>query len=185
MASTKLANCMWCETPVRADVKLCPECGLESPVLKAETVMAAASPKRRIGSRGIALAVAAVPLMLSAAYAAGLKTVVVGAAPAAVTVSTAAPAALTDPLQRAVWTDGVKSVQTALNDPHYNQFSDRFVSVSDGRIVSFCGSMPNSDMGQQRFISIFGQRYSTVLEGSDGSFDVLWNRVCANPVKSA
>ncbi|MCB8877581.1 hypothetical protein [Acidisoma silvae] len=179
----KVANCVWCETVVRADAKVCPECGLESPVLKVETVSQPAR-NRRIGGRGIALAVLVVPLMLSAAYAARLNTGT-GSKAAADALSMSAPATVTDPLQRAVWTDGVKSVQTALNNPNFDQFSGSFVHASAGRVVAFCGSLPSSNLGQQRFVSIFGQRYSTVLEGNDGSFDVLWNRVCGSTSQQA
>jgi hypothetical protein len=95
-----------------------------------------------------------------------------------------------DSLQRSVWSDGEKSVQVALRDPNFVKFDASFVSVSEGRIVSFCGALPGTAgyggaMGAQRFISIFGQRYSTVMEDGDTSFDVLWTRVCASPVKAA
>lgn len=186
MASAKTSNCVWCETTIRADVKFCPECGLESPVLTERTVAPVVRRQSKIGARGIAMALIAVPLMLSAAYAARLNSDG-GSVKAATFQADAAtpPAAVTDPLQRSVWSSGVKSVQIALNDPQFGQFGNSFVSISDGRIVSFCGTVPSSSMGQQRFISIFGQRYSTVMEGTDGSFDVLWNRVCASPVSRA
>ncbi|MCB8881785.1 hypothetical protein ACELLULO517_16170 [Acidisoma cellulosilytica] len=185
MATAKISNCVWCETSVRADAKFCLECGLESPVLKVEAAAQGMRRKRKIGGRGLALAVVAVPLMLSAAYAARVSNVGDAITAPAAKLAAAAPATLADPLQRSVWTDGVKSVQTALNSPNFEQFANSFVSVSDGRVVSFCGAVPSSNLGQQRFVSVFGQRYSTVLEGNDSSFDVLWNRVCANPVKQA
>jgi hypothetical protein len=194
MLSAAIANCVWCETEVKASVRMCPECGLENPVLKAEAPAVAAGGGRKRRGRRFLLAFVAVPLMLSAAYAAQVQGVTsslavpfLAAAPATVT----APApGLTDPLQRSVWSDGVKSVRMALTDPNFSQFADSFVSVSTGRIVSFCGALPGTaaygdGMGGQRFISIFGQRQSTVLENGDGSFDVLWNRVCASPTQQA
>ena len=194
MLSTAIANCVWCETEVKASVRMCPECGLENPVLKAEVPAKVAGGGRKRRGRRFVLAVIAVPLMLSAAYAAQVHVVASGlVAPflAVQPVLSAAPApTLTDPLQRSVWSDGVKSVQVALNDPNFTQFGDSFVTVSSGRIVSFCGTLPGTaaygdGMGGQRFISIFGQRQSTVLENGEGSFDVLWSRVCASPTQQA
>ena len=100
------------------------------------------------------------------------------------------PPAYADPLERSVWSDGARSVQAALSNPALVHSRSSFVSVSEGGIVSFCGTIPGTDgyggaMGRQRFISVFGQSASTVIEGEDSSFGVLWNRVCATPAKTA
>lgn len=190
MASSGLAQCVWCETDVRVDSKVCPECGLQNPVLKSD----ASDPteeRRRPRSKRMLFGLIAIPFVLSVAYAASGDLLTGGNSPAVVAVAEAEPVVpnFHDSLQRAVWTDGMKSVQAALSNPRFASFDASFISVSEGRIVSFCGSLPGTagyggDAGAQRFISIFGQHYSTVLENGDGSFDVLWQRVCASPVKA-
>jgi len=189
---------LWCETRLRVDSKVCPECGLHSPILQSEGNDRGTAPRRRSRSLGLGLALVVVPLMLSVAYAAHLQAIAesdsgesAAAAVASVTAPAPAPApAFYDGLQRSVWSDGVKSVQAALSNPSFTQFGGSFISVSEGHIVSFCGSLPGTagyggPAGEQRFISIFGQRYATVLETGDGSFDVLWTRVCSTPTKAA
>jgi hypothetical protein len=138
------------------------------------------------------LALVAVPLMLSAAYAAGIghrfplvSERVASAAAIPVANPLQPPLTYTDPLQRSVWISGVKAVQQALAQPSYANFSSSFVHVAAGNVVSFCGEVPNtSGFGSQRFVSVFGQTQSTMLEANDPSFEVLWTRACGQ-VESA
>jgi hypothetical protein len=134
--------------------------------------------------------------MLSAAYAArtGAIPLVSSQAPAAGGISLAtamqAPASYSDPLQRSVWIAGARAVQQALAQPTYSNFSTSYIDVASGHVVSFCGEVAGtsgfaSESGAQRFISVFGQPQATMLEGTDVSFDVLWNRVCARSDTSA
>lgn len=186
------ANCIWCEKSIRADCESCAECGLEKPV----AVPAAAAKARPVGlvSRSgwrFILAITAVPLMLSVAYAAHdhrLPLLAPAAAPAEAAADPGPdmPATeLTDPLQRSVWVDGVRAVRRALHNPRFDDFSASFVETSDGRVVSLCGAVPADGSsvtgeGGERFISVFGQAHSTVIEGWDASFGVLWNRLCSS-----
>jgi hypothetical protein len=132
----------------------------------------------------------ALPLMVSMAYVAnisgfGLSSAASANAMAAkVTESLQPPPAYSDLLRRSVWTDGVKAVQQVLAQPGYTAFATSYINVAAGHVVSFCGQVQGTSgyeygSGAQRFISIFGQVQSTLLEGNDASFDVLWNRVCA------
>ncbi|MBW4023283.1 MAG: hypothetical protein HIU92_09105 [Proteobacteria bacterium] len=89
-----------------------------------------------------------------------------------------------DPLKQAVLTDGMRSVRQALNRPGYAAFSGSFVNEAASNVVTLCGEVAgtsgyNSASGRQRFVSVFGQAAATSLEGTDPSFQVLWNRVCA------
>jgi hypothetical protein len=181
-----VAACLWCETEVKSHTQICPECGLQNPA----GVARGTSKVVRRGWR-LLLAVLAVPLMLSAAYAAH-----VGALPPLVATNATAPEGVqlasttpiptpvfADPLQEAVWHDGLKAVRQALGQPGYAGFQGSFVSVAAGRIVSLCGEVAgtsgyDSATGEERFISVFGQAAATTLEGNDQSFGVLWNRVC-------
>jgi len=101
----------------------------------------------------------------------------------------APPATYSDPLQRAVWVDGVNAVQRALAKPDYTNFGRSYVYVAAGNVVTFCGEVVgtsgyDSASGAQRFVSVFGQTQATMLEGNDPSFQVLWNRVCAQSANS-
>jgi hypothetical protein len=192
-----VAECLWCEAEVKAHRSICPECGLHNPAGKVHT----ASKVVRRGRR-VLLALFAVPLMLSAAYAAHVGVLPLGSVPAGGS-AVASPAgvqladsatvpmpALASPLQQAVWADGVKAVRLALGQPGYVGFQSSFVSVATGNIVSLCGRIPGtsgyaSETGEQRFISVFGQAAATTLEGNDPSFGVLWNRVCAGGTSQA
>jgi hypothetical protein len=184
--------CMWCETTVSSGTINCPECGLHSPAAALKAAPTRGSSKVVHRGRRVALAVIAVPLMLSAAYAerggslplVPLVTAVAVVAP--VVSATQPPAAYSDPLQRSVWISGAKAVQQALAQPGYSTFAGSYVNVAAGHVVSFCGQVANtagndSLSGGQRFISVFGQSQSTTLESNDPSFPVLWNRVCAQP----
>jgi hypothetical protein len=166
--------CMWCETTVSSGTINCPECGLHSPAAALKAAPTRGSSKVVHRGRRVALAVIAVPLMLSAAYAerggslplVPLVTAVAVVAP--VVSATQPPAAYSDPL------------------PGYSTFAGSYVNVAAGHVVSFCGQVANtagndSLSGGQRFISVFGQSQSTTLESNDPSFPVLWNRVCAQP----
>jgi hypothetical protein len=180
--------CLWCEKSLKPGVKVCPECGLQNP---APDLKAASARVARRGWR-VVLALVAVPLMLSATYAAGIshrfplvseQAAIPAAAP--VVDPLLPPAAYTDPLQRSVWINGVKAVQQALAQPSYANFTTSFVHVAAGNVVSFCGEVPNtSGYGSQRFVSVFGQTQATMLEANDPSFEVLWTRVCGQ-VESA
>jgi hypothetical protein len=174
--------CLWCEKSLKPRVTVCPECGLQNPApdLKATSVKVA-----RRGWR-VVLSLVAVPLMLSAAYAAGIShrfplvsEQVATAAPVPVANPLQPPLTYTDPLQRSVWVSGVKAVQQALAEPSYTDFATSFVHVAAGNVVTFCGEVPNtSGYGSQRFVSVFGQTQATMLEANDPSFEVLWTRVC-------
>ena len=145
----------------------------------------------------MSLALLAVPLMLSAAYAAHsgkLPIAGVAAGPSAPALPMIAtlepPPTYADPLQRSVWVDGVKAVRQALAQPSYTAFAGSYVNVAAGHVVSFCGEIAgtsgyDSASGAQRFVSVFGQRQSTMLEGADASFGVLWARVCQPSEASA
>ena len=187
-----LSVCLWCETEVKRGTSVCPECGLHNPIGNQKRLSAGPSGHavRRRGRR-VLLALFAVPLMLSVAYATGIHGLPL-AAPAAsasqvamaTTPQFSAPSAYADPVARSVWIDGVKSVRQALGDPGYGNFTGSYVNVAAGHVVSFCGEIAStsgydSASGAQRFVSVFGQPDATALEGNDSSFDVLWNRVCA------
>ena len=185
-----IVACLWCETELKATTKVCPECGLHSPAsLPAGSKAKQAPAVRR--ERRLVLALAAVPLMLTGAYAAHVSNLPKVLADASSSLRASAPivpqppAIYGDPLQRAVWTDGLKAVRQALAQPtSVDLAGSSFVAVAAGHVVSFCGEVPGtsgyeSSSGARRFISIFGQSYSTVLEGDDASFVVLWTRVCA------
>jgi hypothetical protein len=150
------------------------------------------------------LALLVVPFMFSVAYAArtsgfsftsspsSLSTTNTVAATLAVTTATSLqpPAVYSDPLRRSVWIDGVKSVQEALAQPGYTGFTNSYINVAAGHVVSFCGEVAgtsgyDSDSGAQRFVSIFGQAQATQVESNDPSFDVLWNRACGHGSNSA
>ncbi|WP_419758307.1 hypothetical protein [Acidisoma sp.] len=84
----------------------------------------------------------------------------------------------------------MRAVQHALARPGYTSFSGSYVDVAAGHVVSFCGEVAgtsgyNNASGAQRFISVFGQTQSTILESDDASFDVLWTRVCAQDESAA
>jgi hypothetical protein len=182
--------CLWCETSLRPGTAICPECGLQNPAAEPNAAARASSGKGSRRGRRIALSLIVVPVMLSMAYAAHSSVVSVGspasASVAVVTPSTSLqpPAVYADNLRRSVWMDGVKAVQEVLAQPGYAGFSTSYINVAAGHVVSFCGEVAgtsgyDSGSGAQRFISIFGQAQSTLVEGNDASFDVLWNRVCA------
>jgi hypothetical protein len=187
-----LSACLWCEATVRADAHACPECGLQNPAGKAKATTKVANQGRRA-----LWALFAAPVMLAIAYAAHLGVLPLvsadAAAPAAARLASLAPVptpTFADPLQQAVWTDGVKAVRQALRQPSYNGFQSSFVTVSTGNIVSLCGQVEGtsgyeSPTGEQRFISVFGQTAATTLEDNGMSFDVLWNRVCGQGTSPA
>ena len=174
-----MMQCVWCETEVRADAVLCPECGLQNP---AGTPRGGSTAVRR--GRRVLLAVLAVPLMLSAAYAAHIGTLPLlpsdtSSAGLEKAAAIAAPTE-TDPVREAVWEDGQRAVRMALHQPGFTKFQSSFVYASAGSILTMCGQIPGtvgyaSDTGEERFISVFGQAAGTVLEGTDSSFGVLWN----------
>jgi hypothetical protein len=180
-----VAACLWCETEVKSEARICPECGLHNP---AGAPRVASKVVRR--GRRVLLALLAVPLMLSAAYGAHAALPGVAAqgvsTPAGIQLASVAAIpspVFSDPLQKAVWIDGVKAVRQALGQPGYAGFQGSFVNVAAGQVVSLCGEVAgtsgyNSASGQERFISVFGQAAATTLEGNDMSFGVLWNRVC-------
>ena len=189
------AACLWCETSLKPNSRICPECGLLSPVGDPKP---ASNRRSKAVSRGwhVALALLAVPLMLSVAYAArtgGLSLVAatgVTAAAGPVANPLQPPAVYVDPLQRSVWVDGVKAVQQALVQTRNPRFTESYVNVAAGHVVSFCGEVAGtsgyeSANGAQRFISVFGQTQATILESNDASFGVLWTRVCAQDQTSA
>jgi hypothetical protein len=180
--------CLWCETSLKPGTVICRECGLVSPAGDAK---AAKRGSREAAHRGwlIALVLVAAPLMLSAAYAAGggdltLVSAEIGRpAVAPMANPTHPPAMYSDPLQRSVWIDGVRAVQQVLAQPGYSRFAGSYVEVAAGHVVSFCGEVAGTSgydgaNGARRFISVFGQTQSTMLEGNDTSFEVLWTRVC-------
>jgi hypothetical protein len=180
-----LSACLWCEATVRAEALACPECGLQNPAGQVKT----STKVVRQGRRAL-IGLVVAPVMLVIAYAAHSGVVPLvsanAAAPVASQQASLAPMptpTFTDPLQQAVWTDGVKAVRQALGQPGYAGFQGSFVAVSTGNIVSLCGEVSgtsgyDSPTGAQRFISVFGQAAATTLEGNEMSFDVLWNRVC-------
>jgi hypothetical protein len=189
------AACLWCETSLKPNSRICPECGLLSP---AGDPKPASTRRSKAVSRGwhVALALLAVPLMLSVAYAArtsGLSLVAatgVTAAAGPIANPLQPPAVYVDPLQRSVWVDGVKAVQQALVQTRNPRFTESYVNVAAGHVVSFCGEVAGtsgyeSANGAQRFISVFGQTQATILESNDASFGVLWTRVCAQDQTSA
>ena len=188
MANT---TCLWCHSALKPSALVCPECGLERPdgnYKETKVATTTREPRRRWR---FALAFVVAPLMLSAAYAARVVNIPLvtmantGALPVAPVASALPPpGAYSDPIQRSVWIDGVKAVRLALAEPSYANFSGSYVSVAAGHVVTFCGEVAgtsgyDSETGSQRYISVFGQRQATMLEGSDASFGVLWTRVCS------
>jgi hypothetical protein len=181
-----LSACLWCEATVKADAVSCPDCGLQNPAGKIKTSAKVA----RQGRRAL-IGLLAIPVMFGMAYAAHMGVLPLVSANAAgapgTQVARVAPVpapTFADPLQQAVWTDGVRAVRQALGQPGYGGFQSSVVTVSTGNIVSLCGEVSgtsgyDSPNGEQRFISVFGQAAATTLEGSDPSFGVLWNRVCS------
>ena len=186
---TVIVACLWCETSLKPETATCPECGLQCPVEAAKTTSMRGSRKATRRGWRVALALVVVPLMLSAAYAerSGLTLdPTANASPAAVPASDLVqpPPIYADPLQRAVWINGVMAVRQALAQPAYVNFAGSYIDVAAGHVVSFCGEVAgtsgyDSASGAQRFLSVFGQSRSTMIEGSDASFEVLWSRVCA------
>ncbi|HTH99840.1 MAG TPA: hypothetical protein VL752_02745 [Acidisoma sp.] len=128
------------------------------------------------------LALVAAPLMLSVAYAAHFKLMadpIVSDTPAAVTVMSAPPpAAVTDPVQRGVWLNGMRAVRLALANPAFADFQQSYVHKSAGQVMSLCGTIPGGQLGGMRFVSVAGDSTQTVIEGRDPSFDTLWARLC-------
>jgi hypothetical protein len=186
--------CLWCEATVKADAVACPDCGLQNPAGRVSNATKAVRQGRRV-----LLGLIVVPVMLVTAYAAhsGVLPLVSAddgaAAPATQHLASVAPVpapSFTDPLQQAVWTDGIRAVRQALAQPGYGGFQNSFVAVSTGNIVSLCGAVAGTSgyagpNGEQRFISVFGQATATTVEGSDMSFGVLWNRVCSQGTSPA
>ena len=186
---TVIVACLWCETSLKPETATCPECGLQCPVGAATPMSLRGSRKTTRRGWRVALALVVVPLMLSAAYAerSGLTLdPTANASPAAVPASDLVqpPPIYADPLQRAVWINGVMAVRQALAQPADVNFAGSYIDVAAGHVVSFCGEVAgtsgyDSANGAQRFVSVFGQSRSTMIEGSDASFEVLWSRVCA------
>jgi hypothetical protein len=186
-----LAVCLWCETTVKNGTTVCPECGLRNPVADPKALSGGASGKAVRRGRRVLLALLAVPLMLSVAYATGVRGLPLAASAASASQMAMATApqpsvspTYADPVARSVWIDGMKSVRQALGQPSYENFAGSYVNVAAGNVVSFCGEIAgtsgyDSVSGAQRFVSVFGQAGATALEGDDSSFDVLWSRVCA------
>lgn len=178
-----VASCMWCESEIRPDCKICPECSLENPVLGVARSGGARGRKAATrGSRRLLLALIAAPLMLSVAYAA--QSTIAPAAPmdqAPATVSPAIPvppATMTDPVQRGVWLNGTRAVRLALAQPDFVGFQQTYIRKSAGQLVSLCGTIPGGALSGTRFVSIAGDSAQTVIEGRDPSFETLWTRLC-------
>ncbi|GAB0118590.1 hypothetical protein [Acidisoma sp. 7E03] len=132
------------------------------------------------------LSLIAVPLMLSAAFAAHLQLTPQDdavPAPAAVTapvqVASALPAGITDPVQRGVWLNGERAVRLALADPSFDGFQQSYVQASAGQLVSLCGTIPSGSFVGMRYVSIAGDTAKTAIEGRDPAFDTLWTRLCS------
>jgi hypothetical protein len=187
---TVVVACLWCETSLKPETATCPECGLQCPAGATKTTSMRGSRRTARRTWPVALALVVVPLMLSAAYAERGGDLALdptaNASPAAVPVSDLVqpPPIYADPLQRAVWINGVMAVRHALAQPAYVNFAGSYIDVAAGHVVSFCGEVAgtsgyDSASGAQRFLSVFGQSRSTMIEGSDASFEVLWSRVCA------
>lgn len=178
-----LANCIWCESDIRSDCKVCPECSLENPVAPVVAVSRGARRRKAAtrGGRWLLLMLFAVPLMLSAAYAAH-STLMTGAEVAplaeAAVVSAPPPSAVTDPVQRGVWLNGMQAVRLALADPGFADFQQTYIRTSAGRVVSLCGTIPSGQLVGLRFVSVAGDSAQTVIEGRDPSFGTLWTRLC-------
>lgn len=182
-----VANCMWCESEIRVNCKICPECSLENPV--ATATLSAGARRRKAatrGSRRLLLAVFAVPLMLSVAYAAHLQILpgspvddAAVAAPAAVAMPSP-PSSVTDPVQRGVWLNGMRAVRIALASPDFSNFQQSYVRQSAGQLVSLCGTLPSGQLSGMRFVSVGGASAQTVIEGRDPSFETLWTRLCGS-----
>ena len=189
-------ECLWCETKVKPGTTICPECGLQNPAGSPRASLKEKSHTVVRRGRRVVLALIAVPLMLSAAYSAGIQRLPIVASIAdhtgVVELASAqafVPPTYADPLQRSVWVDGVKSIRQALGQPTYTAFDGSYVNVTTGHIVTFCGVVAgtsgyDSASGAERFISVFGQAQATSLEGTDPSFGVLWNRVCTTGVNA-
>lgn len=180
-----LANCMWCEAEIRADSACCPECGLEHPVASRSEGARSHYRKAASGGRRFFLALFAVPLMLSAAYAAHSQFGVADAAVATAAVQQPDLSAVTDPVQRGIWQNGIRAVRLALADPAFSGFNESYVRQSAGQVVSFCGTIPSGQLGGLRFVSMAHGNGQAVIEGRDPSFDTLWNRVCDTGTSSA
>jgi hypothetical protein len=181
-----LANCMWCEAEIRANCKVCPECSLESPVAPA-AIASGASRRRKAathGGRRLLLAIVAAPLLISFAYAAQyqiLPASLVGEVPTAVAdTMPQPPAAVTDPVQRGVWLNGMRAVRIALAAPDFTGFQQTYVIQSAGQLVSLCGTIPSGALNGMRFVSVAGDSARTVIEGRDPSFGTLWTRLCGS-----
>jgi len=181
-----LANCMWCESEIRANCKVCPECSLESPVAPA-AAGSGASRRRKAATRGgrrLLLALVAAPLLLSFAYAAHYQILPDPLAPVAPTTVAETmpppPAAVTDPVQRGVWLNGMRAVRIALAEPDFGGFQQTYIRQSAGQLVSLCGTIPSGELSGMRFVSVAGDSARTVIEGRDPSFQTLWVRLCGS-----
>lgn len=182
-----MGSCLFCDNRLSPKDRFCIECGLECPERAVES---APAPRARRGFRRLLATTLALPLILGLALAAhigGLPLIRMGdASPVAgglVTRPITPPVAYNDPLMRSVWVEGMKSVQTALDQPGDAAVRGGFVNVAASHVVTLCGEVAGTSgyansSGRQRFISVFGQPAATTLEGTDPSFDVLWNRVC-------
>lgn len=187
-----VTDCIWCETQVKPDADVCPECGLQNP---AGGIRGSSKVVRR--GQWAVLTFVAVPLMLSMAYAAHLSTLSLRSSDAVdaptIIVARVAPIpapSYANPLQQSVWTNGVRAVRRALGQPGYSGCQNSFVNVASGNLVSLCGQVPGTAgyggvVGRQRFISVFGQAVAIVLDCNDRSFEVLWNRVCTESASAA
>jgi len=187
MSSTQ---CLWCEALISDSLTACPECGCHNPT-RVRT--------RRARPGRILLAVLALPLMASIAFASQSEngrltikalqtaaTSLVAEAPAAVPVAAQPVMAFADPEQKATWVDGRKSLGSLLGHTSFTAF----LSTGAGNVVSLCGNVNGTEgyqtaSGQQRYISVFGRPDGTVLETDDPSFGVLWDRVCRGSSSNA
>lgn len=176
-----LANCMWCESEIRASSKSCPECGLDHPI---SAVPATRAKQAARSSRRLFLSLLAVPLMLSVAYAAHSHFVPAADGAVITASSTPVPPGVTDPVQRGVWLNGERALRLALANPSFDGFQQSYVQTSAGQLVSFCGTIPTGSFTGMRFLSIAGDSARTVIEGRDPGFATLWARLCG-PTASA
>jgi hypothetical protein len=171
-------KCLWCDSFIDQNVKVCPECSCLNAEPKVRT---------RHGTRtGVVLGLLALPLMVSLAFASRLEhSVMDGPSSSTVAAVVAQPVApqrvvtFANPVEQATWVNGQRSLGLLLGKSSYTAF----MSTGAGNVVSLCGTVQGTigyqtKSGRQRYISVFGRPDGTVLETQDPSFQVLWTRVC-------
>ncbi len=192
--------CPWCDLAVARNATVCASCGVgltddcppslnaalmddEYPPSLSPALMAdgpsSPSPARRRHSLALWLA----PLLLPVIGGFGFHALALST-PAQASTEAQTPALVhySDAVEQNVWMTGQAALRRTVGETGDVHIVSSFVQRSAGNILSLCGEVEqrqaDGQMEDQHFVSMWGSTQQTVLEMTNETFPVLWQRLC-------